>query len=122
MLVNEHGEHLTQRDEPRLALVRATFTPDGLAISTPGMSTLDVETPEGPARSVRVWDDVVCANDAGAPAAEWFSTFLQRPVALFHMPDSTFRRVDPRYSPDERRVSFADAYRSWSSHRHRWTS
>ena len=26
------------------------------------------------------------------------------------MPDSTFRRVDPRYSPDERRVGFADAY------------
>lgn len=110
MVVDEHGELLTQRDHPRLALVKATFAPHGLTLSTPGLSKLEVDLPEGGARSVRVWDDVVCANDAGAPAADWLSTFLQRPAALVHMPDSTFRRVDPRYSPQQRRVSFADAY------------
>jgi uncharacterized protein YcbX len=110
MVVDEHGELLTQRDHPRLALVKAAVSADGLTLTTPGMSGLDVDVPEGGARSVRVWDDVVCGNDAGAPVAEWLSTFLDRPAALVHMPDSTFRRVDPRYSPDERRVSFADAY------------
>jgi MOSC domain-containing protein len=52
----------------------------------------------------------VSAYDAGAPAREWISSFLHRPVSFVYMPDSTFRRVDPKYSPESRRVSFADGY------------
>jgi MOSC domain-containing protein len=110
LVIDDRGESITQRADSRLALIRPSVTAHGLQLRAPGMSQIEFDVPEGGSRSVRVWDDVVCANDAGAPAADWLSTFLQRPAALVHMPDSTFRRVDPRYSPQERRVSFADAY------------
>ena len=110
LVVDENGEFFTQRDYPRMALIQPRVVDGGLRLSTPGMSVLNVEVPTGCERTVRIWDDVVSAYDAGAPAREWISAFLGRPAGLVYMPDSTFRRVDPRYSPDERRVSFADAY------------
>ena len=94
MVVDEHGEMLTQRELPRLALVRPTMRLDDLVLRAPGMLALHVslDAVEAPTR-VRVWDDVVKAYDMGALAAQWFSDFLGRRCRLV------------RFDPDEKRLS-----------------
>jgi uncharacterized protein YcbX len=77
MLVDAHGEFVTQREVPRLALVQPQLREDELVLRAPGMSALhlvlDVPTQR---TTVKVWDDVVPAFDMGDAAAQWFSDFL----------------------------------------------
>jgi len=77
MVVDEHGEMLTQRELPRMALVQPTFKGSELMLRAPGMLALHLrlDTVEAATR-VRVWDDVVKAYDMGALASQWFTDFL----------------------------------------------
>jgi len=77
MVVDAHGDMLTQREFPRLALVRPAFKGQEMVLRAPGMLALHVrlDTVEAVTR-VRVWDDVVKAYDMGALAAQWFSDFI----------------------------------------------
>jgi len=112
MVVTPQGEMLTQRDVPRMALIRPTLRSQDMVLRAPGMLALHVElgVVEAPTR-VRVWDDEVKAYDMGALAAQWFSDFLGQPLRLV------------RFDPEQRRLSsakwagevqaenaFADAY------------
>ncbi len=83
MVVDAHGEMLTQRELPRMALIRPTLRGGELVLRAPGMLALHLklDTVEAPTR-VQVWDDVVRAWDMGALAAQWFSDFLGRPLRL----------------------------------------
>ncbi len=84
MVVDAQGRFLTQRQHPRMALVRPQIGAQEplLRLQAPGMPDLPVALPEpAPASartgvSVSVWDDVVPAWDMGEPAAQWFSAFL----------------------------------------------
>src|SRR5688572_30626440 len=71
LVIDDQGEFVTQRDLPRMALIHPRISAHGLELNAPGMSTLSVEVPDDGARTVRIWNDVVCANDAGKPAANW---------------------------------------------------
>lgn len=77
MVVDRHGDMLTQRELPRMALVTTTMRRGDLALRAPGMLALhlSLEAVEAPTR-VRVWDDEVAAYDMGALAGQWFSDFL----------------------------------------------
>jgi uncharacterized protein YcbX len=99
MVVDRNGEMLTQREHPRLALVRPTLRLSDLLLRAPGMLGLhlQLDTVEAPTRA-RVWDDVVKAWDMGPLAAQWFSDYLGTPVRLV------------RFDPDERRL----AERRWT--------
>lgn len=94
MVVDEHGEMLTQRRWPRMALVRPTLRRDDVVLRAPGMLALhlSLDAVEAPTR-VRVWDDLVRAYDMGDLAAQWFSDFLGLRCRL------------ARFDPDEKRVS-----------------
>lgn len=96
MVVDEHGEMLTQRVLPRMALIQPTLRGSDMVLRAPGMLALHVrlDTVEAATR-VRVWDDVVKAYDMGALAAQWFSDFLARKLRLV------------RFDPEERRLSSA---------------
>jgi hypothetical protein len=100
MVVDEQGTMLTQRQLPRMALIRPELRSSDLLLRAPGMLALhlSLEAVEAPAR-VRVWDDVVKAWDMGALAAQWFSDFLGRPGLRL-----------ARFDPDERRL----ASRKWT--------
>jgi len=79
MLVTESGQFLTQREFPRMALIRPR--PDGgnLRVSSPGMGDLLLPLAwhdEASVRHVRIWDDAVRAADCGDVAAGWFSDAL----------------------------------------------
>jgi uncharacterized protein YcbX len=94
MVVDEHGEMLTQREWPRLALVQPQFKHSELMLRAPGMLALHLrlDTVDDSTR-VRVWDDVVKAFDMGALAAQWFSDFLGCRARLV------------RFDPEEKRLS-----------------
>ena len=103
MVVDEHGEFVTQREEPRLALVQPQFKRGGteLALRAPGMLALHlrVDAVEQPTR-VRVWDDEVPAYDMGDVAAQWFTDFLalnEQGLPKAHPPKYRLVRFDPEY-------------------------
>lgn len=116
MIGSEEGDkalaQVTQREQPKLALVQPTITAGTLVLSAPGMSDLVIplhDRAQSEARQ-KIWSDTVTAHDEGEEAAEWFSAFLGVPVRMLRMPDDYTRRVDTRYSPEFAQVSFADGY------------
>jgi uncharacterized protein YcbX len=99
MVVDAQSRFVTQRELPRMALVRPTLRSLDMVLRAPGMLALHValDAVEAPTR-VRVWNDEVAAYDMGDLAAQWFSDFLGRPLRLV------------RFDPEQRRLSS----REWS--------
>jgi len=94
MLTNAAGRFLTQREVPRLALLRPTLTADALRLDAPGMRTLLVPlAQQGARRRVRVWSDECAAFDEGSAVADWLSAWLGAETHLV------------RFDPAERRLS-----------------
>lgn len=94
MVTDEHGDMITQRERPLLALVQPTLRASDMVLRAPGMLALHLrlDTVEAPTRA-RVWDDIVKAYDMGSLAAQWFSDYLGRTARLV------------RFDPDQRRSS-----------------
>lgn len=94
MVVDEEGEFVTQRELPRMALVRPQLKHSEVVLRAPGMLALhlQIDAVEAPMK-VRVWDDVVPAFDMGDVAAQWFSDFLGRRLRLV------------RFDPEHRRLA-----------------
>ena len=80
MVVDAAGEFVTQRELPRMALIRPKLKHHEMVLRAPGMLALHIalDAVEEPVR-VTVWDDEVAAYDMGDIAAQWFSDFLGRP-------------------------------------------
>ena len=112
MLVDEEGMFLSQRSEPRLALIRIEIGTDRLTVSAPGMPALELDL--DPARDdtlpVHLWGDDVAATRIGADEDGWFRAFLGRRVRLVHVPDEHLRQVDPEFARQGDLVGFADGY------------
>jgi len=94
MVVDERGAFVTQRELPRMALVKPQLKLHEVVLRAPGMLALHlaIDTVEEPVR-VKVWDDEVPAFDMGHIAAQWFTDFLGRKLRLV------------RFDPDHRRLS-----------------
>jgi uncharacterized protein YcbX len=99
MVVDEEGEFLSQRELPRMALVRPQMKHSEMVLRAPGMLALHIafDRVEQPVR-VRVWDDEVAAYDMGDIAAQWFSDFLSAPGRPRRL-----RLV--RFDPEHKRLS-----------------
>lgn len=112
-LVDAEGTVVTQRQQPRLALVRARpLGGGGVALEAPGTAGLVVEVPgPGPLEPVVLFGKKVETVVAAREAADWFSAYLGTGVRLVHMDDPAVRRpVDPDYALPGETVSLADAY------------
>ncbi|HEX2494513.1 MAG TPA: MOSC domain-containing protein, partial [Steroidobacter sp.] len=80
MIVRPDGRFITQREEPRLALIEPTLMTDGLQLRAPGAEPL--LTPYAAAHAelqVVCWRDACAAFDAGPHAARWLSELLGAP-------------------------------------------
>lgn len=97
MVVDSRGEFVTQRELPRMALIRPQLKHLEVVLRAPGMLALHltIEAVEQP-MTVRVWGDTVAAYDMGDTAAQWFTDFLGRPLRLV------------RFDPDVKRLSPLD--------------
>lgn len=89
MVVDDDGEFVSQRNVPRLAVVRPEIDDDGtrLTLTAPdvGPFTLEVDL-EGERRDVRVHGEPFRGADQGEPVAEWLSTVLGRSCRLVRVP------------------------------------
>jgi uncharacterized protein len=94
MVVDPQGEFVTQRELPRMALIRPQLKHYEVVLRAPGMLALHlaIDAVEQPT-TARVWGAVVAAYDMGDTAAQWFTDFLGRPLRLV------------RFDPDARRLS-----------------
>lgn len=94
MVVDDQGGFVSQRELPRMALVRPQLRLSDVVLRAPGMLALhlQIDVVEEPVR-VRVWDEEVAAYDMGDVAAQWFTDFLGRKLRLV------------RFDPEQRRLS-----------------
>ncbi len=120
MVVDAQGVFVTQREQPRLALVRPHIKPHELVLSAPGMQALHIAldrvmpdvalkqaVPVKQLISVKLWDDEFPAFDMGDEAAHWFTAFLAMSEAANQTSrPRTYRLV--RFDPAHRRTSSLD--------------
>ncbi|HJS04344.1 MAG TPA: MOSC N-terminal beta barrel domain-containing protein [Variovorax sp.] len=99
MVADAEGEFVTQRELPRMALIRPQMKHSEMVLRAPGMLALHIafDRVEQPVR-VRVWKDEVAAYDMGEIAAQWFSDFLSQPGR-----PQKLRLV--RFDPEQKRLS-----------------
>jgi uncharacterized protein len=112
MLVDEQGVFITQREQPRLALVQPSLRGSDMLLRAPGMLALHValDRVETAVRA-KVWDDWVQAYEMGALAAQWFSDFLGRRVRLVRFDPQFTRLSASRWTgPHRASTAFADAF------------
>jgi len=83
MVVDGHGDFLTQRELPAMAAIEAASTEQGLNLRAPGMGQLPVRRPQsGQPYIAAVWNDYVDTLDCGDEAAEWLGRYLGTPSRL----------------------------------------
>ena len=112
MLVDAHGDFVSQRDLPRMALIQPQGTAPDLTLSAPAMQTIRIALAATDRQvRARVWNDVVPAYDMGDVAAGWFSAFLGQELRLVRF-DARHRRLSNMTWTDgiEAPNQFSDGY------------
>ena len=116
MLIDQHGNFLTQRELPRMALINTELLPQNcgeiVTLRADGMDPLTFLTcNEGRPRQVTVWSSLCEAVDQGDEVARWLSDFLEQRVRLVRIADDFHRPLDARYRlRDDDETAFADGY------------
>jgi len=96
VVVDEHGEFLSQRELPKMALIETRLDSTALRLKAPGMLALEVPlASEGDVLPVTVWNDTLPAVTQGELTDAWFSRYLGQPCRLM------------RFDPEARRLSSA---------------
>ncbi len=112
MVVDTAGALVTQRELPRMALIRPTLKGEELILRAPGMLALHLalDRVEAPCKAT-VWNDTVAAFDMGALCAQWFTDFLGQPLRLARFDPEHKRLADRRWTGTlEAETSFQDAF------------
>jgi uncharacterized protein YcbX len=92
MVVDSEGRFLSQRRDPRLAVIRPALGEDArrLTLAAPGIEPIDVAVDTGEDTGARtdVWihGEPYRGVDQGDRVAEWLSTWLARPCRLVRVP------------------------------------
>eukprot|EP00250_Pteridium_aquilinum_P011382 c20027_g1_i1 orf=420-1337(-) len=116
LVVNSKGRMLTQRVEPRLALVEVHLSEEALngqwdslpldaalSVCAPGMELLRVPlaavAPRRKIEQASIWDWTGSALDEGPIAAEWFTRYLGKACRLVRFDtENETRATDPAYA------------------------
>lgn len=106
----EDGAGLTQRQLPRLALIRPAIVPGCLVLAAPEMDDIDV-TPSlrGNRLALSIHRRPCSGIDQGDAAAAWLTTFLGRRCRLARV-DPTARRPIPGEPAGFAAAAFPDAF------------
>lgn len=86
MPVDADGKSLLQWAHPKLARVGVRLTPAGIALSSPGLQDIHIDTPDAdsPLLAVRIKKREMQAYEAAPAAHEWFSSILGAPCRLVY--------------------------------------
>ena len=112
MAASPDGVFMSQRTQPRLALVEPQVGDDELILHSAGTQPLRIPVkPEGPAQPARVWKDSISALDQGDTAAHWLSDVIGFAARLLRISPSLDRHANANYAGDTfAPVSFADGF------------
>lgn len=110
MVVDEQGEFLTQRTQPRLASIQPELDGARLRLTAPNFNPFEVPEAAAGTRRVRVWDFSGEAEDLGDAAADWLARVLREPVRLVRFAPSTHRLVSRDHTSLDAEVAFSDGY------------
>ncbi len=115
MVTDENYRFITQRQIPKMALMRAEIHEDLLKLSVPTSDFFLSTTHEGSAVMAQVWNDEVHGFDMGPAVSEWITQRLGSwrgaALRLVRISDDHQRRVDPEFVGDlGSHTSFADGY------------
>ncbi|WP_020653653.1 MOSC domain-containing protein [Massilia niastensis] len=114
MLVSREGKFLTQREYPRMALVRPQVADGALVVEAPGMPALRLPLAfdaAAPAMQVQIWDHSVSAADCGDAAAAWFADAIGGPCRLVRFRPDIVRPTSTRWTGGvPAQALFADGY------------
>ena len=112
MVTDTDGKFLTQRSHPRLALAKLGLESDRLSVTADVMEKVltPAEIFEGDSVEVEVWKSRVRALRGTREIEEWFSTLLDQPCLVVHMPDSSIRPIRPDYAKRGEHIAFSDAF------------
>ena len=99
MVVDGNGVFLTQRELPRMALIKPQLKTFEMVLRAPGMLALHIalDQAEAPAR-VSLWGQDMPAYDMGPIAAQWFTDFLGTPARLVRFDPEYQRASDQRWT------------------------
>jgi uncharacterized protein YcbX len=112
MLVDPDGVFVTQRELPRMVLVRTLLKTSEMVLRAPGMLALHIalDRVESAVR-VKVWNDEVAAYDMGDLCAQWFTDFLGRPLRMVRFDPEHKRLSDHRWTGDlDAENGFSDGF------------
>ncbi len=111
MVVTEDGNFVTQRQYPKMCLVRQYLLENGIRLSVTGMPDLIVTESSCVTQcKVIVWNDCCNVLDAGDEAADWVSRFLGFGCRLVFFPEDGFRQVDRNYAKAGDKTAFSDGF------------
>lgn len=110
MLVNAEGRFLSQRELPRMVLVRPSIEEAGLRLRAPGMFDLEAQIESDEEMQVRIWRDTCTARVMSPVADQWLSDFLGVSCRLVYLPEEQVRQVDQEYAGSADQVGFADGF------------
>jgi hypothetical protein len=114
MLVDESQLFLSQRKQPRMALLQPHIDGNKIAIRVKGQSanllSLPKEMPLSETIEVKIWQNKVKAIPGPDSANAAISDFMGYPCRFVYMPDTSHRVVDPKYVPELEILGFADGF------------
>jgi uncharacterized protein YcbX len=112
LIVRPNGRFVTQREFPRLALIRARVVGGILELAAPGMPPIRVQAGgDRDARGVTIWRDNCSGIDQGDEGAAWLQKFLGIDLRLVEFDVIQERLTDPEWSQGLHAVTeFSDGY------------
>ena len=113
LVVDEAGKFVTQRAQPRMALIDAHLAGGTLTLSADGagsVAAVEASDPSAPLRTVSVWKhEGLLAEDCGPAVASWLSSFLGARCWLVRIGPKFQRPVLKAAGRPGDLLSFADA-------------
>jgi uncharacterized protein len=113
MLVDRNGLFVSQRNDPRLALVRVSLGPNALRVTASGSDDalkIPLEARGERIRVRHITEDESEGVLVDPKANAWFSSLLEREVRLVWFPNEASRRITPEFVPEERFTNFNDGF------------
>jgi len=112
MLVDNQGRFISQREWPRLCLMKVARCNEGFEVVANNGDgiRLPFVLSQGSNIEVVVWSDTVSAMQASNEVNSFFSRALDMPCSLVYMPDESHRYADASYAGKGCLNSFSDAY------------
>lgn len=112
MIVDSAGRFLSQRNLPRMALVKTRIQESDLILSAASKPDLRIGLTDTGSEliSCTIWNDQCSARSVSVEADAWLSEFLQQPCRLVYQPDEQIRAVDPRFANAGDRTAFSDGF------------